>query len=279
MIQKGLWQETAIRDLTALLEPDDSVQALLLKGSYADPTIQPDTWSDIDVTLVIADGALSSYFPATFWLAPLGEIYTLSQSSDRLASTTRVCFTDFRRIDCSFVRESDFPTLAIHSVAVRTLFSRSLLVDEVLAHASFQPLPVTPPTAESFEQMVNQFWFKGMLTTSKVMRDDLLIATHLALEMIQDVCVLAMMLRDRESGTSHHRTGGSGNAFVEQLNIVQHPYTPAGILTCVEQCGLLFDILAARWSLAYQERRHPLLAWIRYAQETLETLADAPDKE
>jgi hypothetical protein len=114
-----------------------------------------------------------------------------------------------------------------------------------------------------------------MLTTSKVMRNDLLIATHLALELMQDTCVLEMMLRDRELGTSHHREGGMGNTFVAQLNATRHPYTPLGILESVKQSSLLFDMLAGRWSEDYQERQHPLFGWIVYAQETI---AREPDK-
>jgi Streptomycin adenylyltransferase len=207
IIQKGLWQDAAIRDLIALLEPNEAVRALLLKGSLANPFLQPDTWSDVDVSIVVADGQLQTFFPTTAWLAPLGELYTFSQSSQELTGTTRACFTDFRRIDCSFVQESDFPKQAVHSEAVRQLFSRSSLIDGVLAKATLAvpPAPVVSP--EQFEQMANAFWFKGMLTTSKVMRHDLLIATHLALGLVQDTCVLAMMLRDRELGTRHHREG------------------------------------------------------------------------
>jgi len=269
VIQKGLWQEAVIHDLIALLEPNEAVRALLLKGSLANPHIQPDTWSDVDVTIVVADGLLHSFFPTTAWLAPLGELYTFSQSSHELTGTTRACFLDFRRLDCAFVQESDFAKQAIHSEAVRPLFSRSQLVDDVLTKATLLSPPAPVVSREQFEQMANAFWFKGMLTTGKVMRNDLLIATHLALELMQDTCVLEMMLRDRELGTSHHREGGMGNTFIAQLNATRQPYTPLGILESVKQSSLLFETLAGRWSKDYHERRHPLLAWISYAQETV----------
>ena len=267
IIQKGLWQDETIQDLINLLEPYKTVQALLLKGSSANPHIQPDTWSDVDVTIVVTDGALNTFFPTTTWLAPLGELYTISQSSTELTGTTRVCFTDFRRIDCVFVQESGFSEQALHSEAVRSLFSRSALVDDILSRATLTLPPATVISSQQFEEMVNAFWFKGMLTTSKVMRNDLLIATHLALELIQDTCVLAMMLRDRELGTSHHRKGGMGNDFIARLNTTRLSYTPMGILESVKQSSNVFDELAASWLPGYHEHRHPLLAWISYAQE------------
>jgi hypothetical protein len=60
-----------------------------------------------------------------------------------------------------------------------------------------------------------------------------------------------------------------GNTFIAQLNETRPPYTPTGILECVKQSSLLFDTLACQWSKDYHERRHPLLAWISYAQETV----------
>ncbi|GLV60703.1 hypothetical protein KDH_75220 [Dictyobacter sp. S3.2.2.5] len=266
-IQNGPWQAQAIQDLTTLFEGHATVRALLLKGSCANPTIQPDTWSDVDLTVIVADGTLAEFFPTLDWLAPLGTVYTFNQSSNDYTNTARVCLTDFRRFDCAFMQESALLAHPPHSEALQVLFSRSPLVDEALDRTILRPLPVPETTREQFEQMCNDFWFKGMLTTSKVMRGDLLIASHLALEMIQDTCVLAMMLRDQATGTSHHRAGGQGNTFITRLDAEPpHPFSATGILDSVQQSSLLFDELAAQWSPDYQPRRHPLLAWINTAR-------------
>jgi hypothetical protein len=269
MIQKGQWQEAMVRDLVALLEPQEAVRALILKGSYANPAIQPDTWSDIDVTLVVANDMLATFFPTLTWLEPLGDLYTFDQSTHAHGGTTRACFTDFRRIDCTFVEEAYLLEQPIHSTATKLLFSRSPVVNANLARITVGLPPAPQITATDFEQMSKQFWFKGMLITSKVMRNDLLIATHLALELIQDLCVLAMMLRDRAYGTSHHREGGMGNDFIVQLNLTRHPYTALGILETVKDCSIQFEALARQWIPDYQEHRYPLLAWIAHAQEML----------
>lgn len=269
MIQKGLWQERAIPDMITLLEAYEEVRALLLKGSCANSSLQRDTWSDVDVTIVVADGTLETFFPTIAWLAPLGNVYTFSQSLDELTKTTRVCFTDFRRIDCVFIQESDFQSQVLQGEAIKPLFSRSSLVNEVLAKVILQPPPASVLTPEQFDHLVNDFWFKGMLATSKVMRNDLLIATHLALELIQDTCVLEMVLRDRALGSCHHREGGWGNDFIAHLDATQHPFTALGILESVKQSSMAFDELARQWSRDYREQRHPLLAWIHFAQETL----------
>jgi hypothetical protein len=124
-------------------------------------------------------------------------------------------------------------------------------------------------TPEEFQVMVNGFWFKGMLALTKVMRDDRLIALHLALEMVQDCCVLGMLLRDRAEGTDHHRHGGAGNEVAKALEATRHPHTAAGLLDALEQAAVAFDHLAARWSGEYREQRVPLLSWIRHVRLNL----------
>ena len=268
-IQPG-WQQSTIQDLTRAFEPDPDVRALAVFGSAA---AGPDLWSDIDLLLVVAEGAMGRFHPTRDWLKPIGEVYTWDQSSHPYAATTRACFVDFRHIDFVITTEAaleqieEWPRVPFWNGA-RLLFSRSPPVERVLDRTFPRPLPglMTP---EQFQVMVNAFWFKGMLALGKVLRDDRLIALHLALEMVQDVCVLGMLLRDREAGTDHHRHGGSGNEVATLLEATQHPHTTAGLLDTLEQAAIDFDQLAARWSGAYQEQREPLLSWIRQARTTL----------
>jgi predicted nucleotidyltransferase len=268
-IKSDRWQEAAIQDLVRLLQPNEAVRAVALFGTAAQP--HPDVWSDIDLLMVVDEAAKEQFHPAMDWLEPLGDLYTWDQSSSPWTSVTRACFTDFRRIDFVITTEAAmeqvdrWPHVAFWN-GTRILFSRSSRVDDVLARVFPRPGPplISP---EEFQQMVNAFWFKGMLTVQKVMRDDLLIALHLALEMVQDCAVLGMLLRDRAEGTAHHRHGGSGNEVVDHLEATRFPYTAAGILDAVEQSSIAFDALASQWSADYQDRRAPLLDWIRLARQ------------
>jgi hypothetical protein len=274
MVVEAGWQAAALQDLIRLLQPQEAVRALVLFGTTAQAQVPAqwlmDVWSDIDLLLVVAEGMLAQFHPAMDWLKPLGELYTWDQSSHPFASTTRVCFTDFRRVDFVITTEAgleqvdQWPLVAFWK-GTRTLFSRSPRVDRVLARTFERPKPrLIPP--DEFQAMVNGFWFKGVLAVTKVMRNDLLIALHLALEMVQDCCVLGMLLRDRTEGTAHHRHGGAGNDVVAQLEATRCSYTASGILDSLEQSSAAFDELAAQWSDAYQEHRHPLQSWITFAR-------------
>ena len=107
MRHSNLWQMHIVEDLRRLLEPNEAVRAVLVYGSCAQPQLQPDAWSDVDVVIVVANGELERFFPTTAWLTPLGEAYAINQSSKAVTRTTRVCFTDFRRLDCRLVQEAD----------------------------------------------------------------------------------------------------------------------------------------------------------------------------
>ena len=273
MNQTSLWQDTFLQHITALLGPHENVLALFLFGSYAKPVSQFDFWSDLDLLLVVKDEAYADFFPSRTWLEPLGNIFAYDQSADAARSTTRICFDDFRRADfvitsqTYFTNAKNWPKLPLHQ-NIQKVFSRSSKVDQVMLES--YPDPVFIPTAKSdIEALTNQFWFKAMLAVQKVMRHDLLIALHLALDLVRDCSVLGMILRDRATRTRYHRNGGMGNDMVKQLAKTQQPYSRLGLLKMIEESSLVFDRLALQWSTDYQEKHQLLAEWIQKARADL----------
>jgi hypothetical protein len=268
MLEETSWQSTLIRNLLALLKPDEDVRAVILSGSCA--RSEQDVWSDVDVLIVVDEHAVNRFFPATVWLKPLGEVYTYDQNSSGLTYTTRACFKDFRRLDVVFTTEAALEQIDSWGSfsfweGTRTLFSRSPVVDEVFSR-TFKRLAPPLISPEQFQEMANHFWFKAVLAVTKVVRGDLLIALHLSLDLARDCCVLGMLLRDRAEGTNYHRRGGIGNDFVEQLRVTENSYDATGILDSIEQSGIAFDGLASQWSGDYEDNRQPLLAAINRAR-------------
>lgn len=263
------WHEATLRQMHDLLRADPAVALLAVVGSGA--LDQLDDWSDLDALLVVESDALERYFPSLAWLEPLGRIYAFEQHRGEVSATARVCFEDLRRLDLIVTTEAALTRPAARQSlpladGSRVLFARTPAVEAVLAGSQPPSPPLVPD--ETFETLANGFWFKGVVAVQKVVRGDLLVALHLGLELIQECCVLAMMLRDRETGTTRHR-GGIGNRAVAELEPTRHPYTAAGILDGIEQSGIAFDRLAARWDAAYRARRHPLLAWVAAARQAL----------
>ncbi|HJR78928.1 MAG TPA: aminoglycoside 6-adenylyltransferase [Anaerolineales bacterium] len=272
MIGTDAWQEQTAEELRAMLVSNEDVLAFALFGS-ASLTNQFDLWSDLDCLLVVQDKAYPQFYPTMGWLRAFGELYAFHQSENAFHGTTRVCFTDFTRLDIVITTESKINRLAEwQSIpfwqGIRPLFSRSSQITRLLSQTRPSPKPTFPSQLE-FDQMVNHFWFKAMLASYKVIRHDRLIALHLALDLVRDCCVIGMMLRDRAEGTNIHREGGMGNNIVAQLERTCADYTVIGILDIIEQSSIQFDQFAAQWSDEYQERRYPLIEWLEHIRGRL----------
>lgn len=263
-LQSDLSHAQTTGQLGELLRPHEDALALLIVGSLA--AGQGDRWSDIDALLVVADDAFARYFPSIQLLQRLGPLLGYEQAVWRDRGTTRAVLVDGRRIDLivasktRFAQDNDWPLRD----GVRVIFSRSAEVDAQLA----QPLPPAPPphfSDEQFTAFANAFWFKATLALVKVLRGDLLIGLHLCLEVVQETCVLAMILRDRAEGTTIHKTGGIGNILVQQ---VQMPVAPGAeaILASLAQSAQLFDTLASQWSAHYTPRSHTFISLIELMQ-------------
>lgn len=269
--QKHLWHTATLEALTAHLQPDPGVLALVVYGSLATP--ECDAWSDIDVLIVLQEGALEKFFPSLDWLQHFGNIYAYEQYPGEEKSITRVCFDDMRRIDIIFTTEAALAQVEIWSrnpiqAGMLTLFSRSPVVDEV-AGQFYTPKPPRKYPPEKFEALVRGMRFKSMMSTYKVVRGDLLIALHLALDLVRDTCVIAFLLRDRAEGTDFHKDGSTVERYIQELQTLAAPFSASGILDIIERSNKIFTKLAHEWNPAYKTNPLPILDWIELAREEI----------
>jgi hypothetical protein len=256
--------------MVGTLSGKNTVRGLFLIGSLTDAA-WVDEWSDIDLLLVVADDALAQFHPATLWLEAFGTIYAVNPGTRADFGTVRVYYTDGRRIDWVITAESSFARVEAWAenplaYGCRVLYAASEQIRNAVERKYAPAAPVIPSEAD-FTRLVSDFRFKGMLAVSKAARDDLLVASHLALDLARDCLLLAMWLRDRETGTDHHREGSRGNHYLPVLPPIAQPYTRAGVLASLAESTKAFDLLAAAWSPAYRPEPQPLLAMIARAGE------------
>jgi hypothetical protein len=132
------------------------------------------------------------------------------------------------------------------------------VVDRAVAEV-YARVPPRPISTEQFAAKVDAFWFVAQLAAHKAVRGDLLMASHLSLQLRRDCMELAMQLRDRATGVHHHRHGGEDDAAILSRLSPEAAFVSApAVLDTVERAGALFDDLAAEWDLAYQRRMHML---------------------
>lgn len=268
-----MWHEEAIAKIVEILRQDPDIKGLLLMGSCSRSDIQSDLWSDIDLAIIVDDAALTRFYPAIDWVKDFGIPYALDQNKTDDYHVLRVWFRDSRHFDFIIVTErslervDDWTSNPLR-YGGRLLFSRSSALDGALLK-EFPPLVYGDFSDEQFSKLANDFWFKGMLAVTKAARNELLVAVHLSLDMIRDCLLLGMALRDRETGTNHHRDGSEGNHFVAELEQTVQPFTIEGVLVSIEQSAVTFDSLALRRDDAYIGQKDPLLNFITTVRHTL----------
>lgn len=281
MVDEG-WQSQSVPKLTNLLWDYPSIQAVLQYGSAARHDESLDRWSDVDI-LIVADALTVDRLTSDVeWTTPLGLLFAWEVFPSEVKTVLRLCFQDFSRFDLVFTTAEHLTRIddwgrAQLSGAIEMLFCRDSRVLPWLAPRLDPPTPVGPSATE-FAAMVHRFWFCVSVAVTKIVRDDLLIALHLTQETSQTCLVLRMILRDRETGTSHHRTGGSGNDLVLTMNALNHiGYDAQGLLDRLSFTAQLFDTLAAAWDPNYVVKADVALVWIQSARVACQ--ADQPPHE
>lgn len=247
-------KQEILRGLEVILKSDEGVLSLSLFGSLANGEVEKDRWSDIDALIVVRDDALERFFPSVSWLSPLGDVFAIQQSSSEDRKTTRVIFKDFEKMDLVITTESAVKDRSPFWVKQKLVFSRSETISSILEERALEIVRPNVWRPYDLEPLVNEFWFVSFVAVTKVVRDDLLIALHLALDLYRDCLLLGMWLRDKETGTHMHRTGGTGADVAKRLDIRLGEISKENILSLIKQCGGEFDKLALQWSPGYVPR-------------------------
>jgi hypothetical protein len=108
--------------------------------------------------------------------------------------------------------------------------------------------------------IVAAFRFEAVLAAVRAARGDVLIGAHLTLQLARHVLVIAMLLRDRDARTDHHRHGGSrSDQWAAQLAAAPAPDNRAGITAAIRFYSTALDEILAHWAPGTQPDNGPLL--------------------
>ncbi len=261
------WTAPLRRCLEAL-SAQPGVGALILGGSSAAPETM-DAWSDLDVVVVAGPVQAAAMFADRRWLDELGTTFAMDASTGPDRWTIRVCFADLTRIDFILAAEAALPALR----ASGPLRHGERLVFGAIdgggtAHPAGPGPPAPKPTADdAVAHLEGGLRWNAVLAAVKVARGDLLIGTHLALAAAQAPLVLAMLLRDRQTGTDHHRFGDGAfpSAWTRPLPAIADA---PGVLDLLAWTADAWSALLPQWDpAAHTDMRplHTLLARVRAA--------------
>lgn len=225
------WQEELAARAVRAGQEEPGVAGVVVVGSLADggPT---DTWSDVDLHLRLTASSAAAFDPAE-WVAQLGRPWAITSQPAPQGRVVRVVYDDGRRLD--------------------------VVVDGAAAAA---------PGGEDGDCSTELMEFRqaAALAVVRLARNDLLIGMHLAIGLVQRCLVQAMVLRDRQVGTTSHRVGGPLNEVVARLDgLRRHPWTADGGMALVDEVVEVHDALAVRLAPSYRPDWSGLRALLRQA--------------
>lgn len=188
--------------------------------------------------------------------------------------TYRLVFEDFKKIDLVIVKKSAVdviiqPHSGPYWKEINVLFSKSEEITQKIKNTKKENIK-TSFTEQLFKDLVNNFWFIASLALYKVIRNDLLIAQHLALDLYKDCLMLGMILRDREMGTNIHKTGGMGNDIAKNLELSLEKISQINLLNLVDNCGKEFDRLCIKWNKNFLSKHSTLHQYIQKAKSEID---------
>lgn len=226
------WQQRTLPVLARLAAEDARITGFQVHGSASGTAASADRWSDLDVLITATEPVTAAEDFACQIASRLSPVFAASRGGDSSSYCVRLVLRDLRRID-------------------------------VTAAACQDPACAAPgqDRADAVAELINSFRFDAVLAAVKAGRGDILIGAHLTLQLARDVLVLAMLLRDRDAGTIHHRFGGSRwDAWASRLAQAPAPYTQAGITAAIRSYTTMLDEIAANWDPRPQSDNSPLHA-------------------
>jgi hypothetical protein len=229
------WQGHTLPVLAEMAFADARIRDFQVHGSASDPDVSTDRWSDLDVLITAADPVTAAEDFARQIGRRLSPVFAANRSGNSSRYCVRLVLRDLRRID----------------------------VTATVAPGGEQgqdPPAKGQPPADTVAELIGDYQFDAVLAAVKAVRGDVLIGAHLTLQLARHVLVIAMLLRDRDTGTTHHRFGGSRwDTWASRLAVAPAPCTPAAIIEAIRWYTTMLDDIAAHWAPQPQLDNSPLL--------------------
>lgn len=180
------WQQRMLPVLAGLAAADTRIRDFQVHGSASGPGAPTDQWSDLDVLITAVDPVTAAEDLARQIGRCLSPVFAANRSGDSRRYCVRLVLRDLRRID----------------------------VTAIAAPGDGQDREPAErgqgqPPADAVAELIGNFRFDAVLAAVKAARGDVLIGAHLTLQLARHVLEMAMLLRDQDAGTTHHRFGGS----------------------------------------------------------------------
>ena len=238
------WQKELLGRLTVFAGKDSRIRDLCPHGSASGPGTGMDRWSDLDLLITTVEPVVVTEDLVRQVNTRLSPVFASNRSGGHGRYTVRLVLSDLRRLD----------------------------ITAAVPRGQDRPLLRTEPAGEAtsaMAELLNGFRFDAVLAAVKAAREDVLIGAHLTHQLAQHVLVAAMLLRDRDAGTNHHRFGGTTrwDAWTARLASAPTPYSRAGVTAAIRYYTDTFENLLTDWDPQLRFDNRPLFVLLEAVEE------------
>jgi aminoglycoside 6-adenylyltransferase len=164
-------------------ENDHNIRAVLMNGSRVDPQAKKDPFQDFDIVYFVRD--VEPYKRNKAFISQFGEMMIMQTPEDMVDPPPAddghysylMQFLDGNRIDLSFYPLESLPSNITDSLTV-VLLDKDRRIPELPAPSDRDYLP-KPPTAKSFDDCCNEFWWVSTYVGKGLWRDELTYAKYM----------------------------------------------------------------------------------------------------
>ena len=162
---------------------DDDIRGVIMNGSRVNPDAPKDLFQDFDIVYFVRD--VEPYRKNWNFIKPFGELMILQTPEDMVDPpaendghyTYLMQFLDGNRIDLSFCPLQSIPALTADSLTV-VLLDKDHVIPDLPPPSDRDYLP-KKPTAKSFDDCCNEFWWVNPYVAKGLWRDELTYAKHM----------------------------------------------------------------------------------------------------
>jgi len=268
-----MWHWETLERIISILRANEGARALVLVGSLNNNPDLVDEWSDIDLVLVVLDEDKPRWMESTSWFEGVQKPLFTSGLDFPHGKLHEIYLDGYRRVEFLVISESALKGGQPWSEnpltgGYRILFSHIADLESIIGRI---PSPGKPqsPLPGVVEKMSERFWPRAVIAVKKVMRNDLLIAQHLAFQLARDCLVLQMIRRDRHFDTNIHRTGGWGNDILDELGKDGISNNQRAVISVIDRYCRVFESMAKICGERYTERYLVFSMFLKDAQRQL----------
>lgn len=165
-----------------IAKQDDNIRAVIMNGSRVNPNAPKDPFQDFDIVYFVRE--VEPYKRDLAFIQPLGELMILQTPEDMVDPpaendghyTYLMQFLDGNRIDLSLYPLESIPARTADTLTV-VLLDKDHLIPELPPPSDRDYLP-KPPTAKSFDDCCNEFWWVNPYAAKGLWRNELTYAKH-----------------------------------------------------------------------------------------------------